>query len=112
MNDLDEAVRQRILEYYEAQGILYDETAELERAYAAWKKLGRKYPGRTLEQKVTPTASNDRVVYFTTDIAHPEDHGLFCGWQLMAAFDRRTGEQIENRTLFTCPEEEDRKSVV
>lgn len=38
-DDLSETAKEKVLAYYEAQGTLYDEEAELERAYAAWQEI-------------------------------------------------------------------------
>ena len=105
-DDLTEAAREKILAYYEAQGTLYDEKAELERAYAAWREEGNEYYCRSLDQRSSPTASNGRMMYFLTTVRLPVEGRTFHELRLGAAFDRETGDHINNLDLFACPEEE------
>ena len=105
-DDLSETAKEKVLAYYEAQGILYDEEAELERAYAAWQEEGEEYACRTLEQNTSPTASSSQVMYFQTSVYLPLGGRTNHELRLGAAFDRETGEHIENLDLFACSEEE------
>ena len=105
-DDLSDTTKEKVLAYYEAQGLLYDEEAELERAYAAWREEGEEYACRMLDQNISPTASNDRVMYFLTSVQLPVEGRTYEELRLGAAFDRETGEHIGNLDLFTCPEEE------
>ena len=105
-DELNEAAQEKLLAYYEAQGTLYDEEAELERAYAAWKEEGTSYQCRMLEQYTIHLASSSRVMYYMTSVQLPVEGRTYEELHLGAAFDRETGEHIGNLDLFTCPEEE------
>lgn len=114
-DDLSQRVREKILAYYEAQGVLYDEQEELEAAYADWKKKGEDFQCHTVEQDVSPSASSEKVMYFRTDVTLPLDHGDSCtsySVTLGAAFDRETGEYLSLWDLFRCPEEEARRAII
>lgn len=114
-DDLSQRAREKILAYYEAQGTLYDETEELEAAYAGWQKNGDDFRCRVVEQSVSPSASGEKVMYFRTDVTLPLDHGDSCTaytLSLGAAFDRETGEYLSLWDLFRCSQEEARRAII
>lgn len=113
LDDVDEVLRTGIIEYYEERGECYDEMVELERSYSAFLKTAdpENFRLRFIEQHITPSASNDEVMYFITSVMLPLDDGGESGatvYELRTgqAFDRATGEHIENFDLFTCPPDE------
>lgn len=114
-DDLSETAKEKVSAYYEAQGALYDEAEELERAYAAWKKKGTDFRCYNVEQSTSPSGSSEKVMYFRTGLTLPLDHGDNCTAYevaLGAAFDRETGEYLSLWDLFQCPEEEAKQAII
>lgn len=108
LDQLPQQAQEKILAFYEAQGLLYDERAELERAFEAycrWEGPGP-FPAHALGQETGPTASGDRVIYFMTSVRLPVSSNEMTELRLGAAFDKTTGEQLKAADLFTCPPEE------
>lgn len=110
LDDMDEASRMKVSEFYRERGVLYDEMAELEKAYGAFVKAAdpANYRLRHISQDVSPSASNERVMCFITTVMLPLDgadpyganvHELRSG----QAFDKTTGEHINSFDLFSCP---------
>ena len=108
--DLNPAVQQRILDYCEKQGLLYDPAEELERAYSIYTGWQREqtYPFRsqTVSQRSEISAVSSRVVYCVTEVQLPGDASHSDSFSRCAAFDRETGEPISLLELFSCPVEE------
>lgn len=101
---LSDKARKKILAYYAEQKPLYDEREELEKCYAEWKKLGEKYSVGYIQQNVWLKAYNEKVLYFETLAALPG--GGNADISLGAAFDRESGEKLDNWKVFAVPEEE------
>lgn len=112
-DDLSETAWRQVRQYYEDRGLLYDEAEELERCYAAWKKLGEEFRSGHISQTVTPGGSSQRVMYFTTELLRPKEYGtpLQDSTSLQDAFDRRTGERLDTWGLFAVPEAEVRNRL-
>ena len=107
LDDLSQEAQQRIQAYYDEQGILYDEFQTLQEAYDAYYILKEDFRSFMLSQEMTPTASNDEIIYFLTVVTMPDqDHGGSAELRLGAAFDKETGEVIPYEDLFTCQPEE------
>lgn len=108
---LSEAAKEKVRAYYETQGPLYDEGEELERSYAAYLRLGEEFECDWVQQDAVPCASNERVMYFLTSLTLPQERGGRISYELQlgAAFDRETGEKIDNWALFAVPEAEVRR---
>lgn len=105
LDTMSETAQEKILTYYEEQGLLYDVGAELERAYMDHAENPEEFDPYYLSQSVSPSASNEKVIWFLTSVMLPIDgkHGQEI--RLGAAFVRETGEHISNLELFSCPEE-------
>lgn len=110
---LSGAVQEKVRACYEDRGLLFDEMEELERCYAAWKELGEVFRSGHISQNVTPSASSERVMYFTTELLLPQEYGtsFYNSTSLQDAFDRRTGEKLETWDLFAVPEAEVRQRL-
>lgn len=110
-DDLSQAAQERVRAWYQEQAPLYDEREELEKSCAAYRELGEAFEGDWIQQNVTPCASNERVMYFVTSLTLPQERGtrLCYELQLGGAFDRETGEKIDNWVLFAVPEAEVRR---
>ena len=106
--DLSGAAKANIFAYYVKQGLLYGVQEELERAYRDYSACTKKedFSCRMVGQEISPTASNDRVIYFLTSVTLPSDGGLSTEVRLGAAFDRTTGDFIHTADLFSCGEQE------
>lgn len=112
-DDLSEAAKEKVRAYYEDQGPLFDEGEELEKSYAAYRALGEEFESDWVQQDVTPTASNEKIMYFVTSLRLPQEHGGRTSYehQFGGAFDRETGEKLSNWDLFGVPEEEVRRRL-
>lgn len=110
-DDLSDAAKEKVRAYYENRGPLYDEGEELERAYAAYRELGEAFACDWVQEDVTPTASNETVMYFAASLTLPQEYGERTSYEQRfgGAFDRETGEKIDNWDLFTVPEAEVRR---
>lgn len=110
-DDLSPRAQEKVRAWYEDQGPLYDEGEELERSYAAYRKLGEAFTCGWIEQDTTPTASNGKMMYFVTSLRLPQEYGERVSYerQFGGAFDRETGEKLSNWDLFGVPEEEVRR---
>lgn len=113
-DDLSPRAQERVLAYYEQQGLLYDLQGELERAWAAYQAAGRPedFRGFIVGQQIYPAGSNDRLMYFCTELTLPVEAGVVESRRLTAAFDRDTGALIDNWDIFTCPPEEAVRTIL
>ena len=113
-DDLSPRAQERVLAYYEQQGLLYDLQGELERAWAAYQAAGRPedFRGFIVGQQIYPAGSNDRLMYFCTELTLPVEAGVVESRRLTAAFDRNTGALIDNWDIFTCPPEEAVRTIL
>ena len=98
---LTEAAKENILAFYEAQGILYDLPAQLERAWAAYSEANEGFEPYTLGQEVNLCAQNDSTLWFVTKVTLPLDGRVVTEEQFCAAFDKATGEKLAAEELFT-----------
>ena len=108
LSELGEAAQANIAAWFEDRGVLYDEQAELERAYAAWLEAEDASDFQTwgLSQRIVPTALSERVIYFLTTVDYPVNNFVMEEHRIGSAFDRETGEYIEAWELFACPPDE------
>lgn len=114
IHDLPEAAQAAISAYYEERGLLYDLTAEAEKAYNAYlacERSERDFSARLVEQSTSLSASNDDVVYFLTSMTLPLNDQMGMSYQLGDAFDRATGEFIPMWELFAVSKEEVRAAI-
>ena len=103
---LTEAAKENILAFYEAQGILYDLHAQLERAWAAYKEANEGFELYTLGQEVNLCAQNGSTLWLVTTVTLPLGGQVVTEEQFCAAFDRATGEALAPDELFTCTGDE------
>lgn len=104
---LEIEAQEKILEYYQSRGLLYDERAQLERAYRAWQETeGEGFVEYSLGQEISPSASSPRLIYFLTAVTLPIDGNYIYELCTCAAFDKSTGDYVDNSELFSCPREE------
>lgn len=108
LDDLPEEAQTRILDFYRDQGLLYDQQAQLEKAYEDYCQAEEPAAFHThlLDQEISPTASSDTVIYFQTSVSLPVDGTQMAELCVGTAFDKKTGEPIELQDLFSCPPEE------
>ena len=97
---LTEAAKENILAFYEAQGILYDLSAQLERAWAAYNE-SEGFDLYTLGQEVNLCAENDSTLWLLTTVTLPLGGRVVTEEPLCAAFDKATGEKLAAEELFT-----------
>lgn len=105
-DDLSEAAKPAVRQYYEEQGPLYDLQLELERAYAEYLADPESFSSHWVSQDVSPAGSSSRVMYFQTNLILPVSGNTIKETNLLAAFDRETGAYIPTAALFSCPEPE------
>ena len=106
MPGLTEAAKENILAFYEAQGILYDLPAQLERAWAAYSEADEGFEPYTLGQEVNLCAQNDSTLWLLTKVTLPLGGRVVTEEQFCAAFDKATGERLAAEDLFTCTGDE------
>ncbi len=112
--DLSETAQANVLAYYSKQGLLYDVNEVLEEAYTEYQNTENKddFSSYMLSQEISPSASNERVLYFRTSVFLPIDSQNGQEVHLGAAFDRETGSHIDNWELFSCSEEEVKQTLL
>lgn len=103
---LSEEAKGSILAFYEAQGILYDLPAQLERAWAAYSEADGGFEPYTLGQEVNLCAQNDSTLWFVTKVTLPLGGRVVTEEQFCSAFDKATGEALTAEELFTCTGDE------
>lgn len=106
VSGLTEEAKENILAFYEAQGILYDLPAQLERAYAAYKEEGQGFELYTLGQEVNRCAENSSTLWLITTVTLPLGGRVITEEPLCAAFDKASGEALAADDLFTCTGDE------
>lgn len=99
---LAEEAKGNILDFYEAQGILYDLPAQLEKAHAAYKAEGDDFELYTLGQEVNLCAENSSTLWLITTVTLPLGGRVITEEPLCAAFDKATGEALAAEEIFTC----------
>ena len=110
-DQLSAPAREAVAAYYAEQGLLYDVEEVLERAYADYRDDGD-FSAYLVEQSVSPSASNERLMYFTTTVFCSIDSGTAEETSLPAVFDRETGEKLDIWSLFAVPEAEARAALL
>lgn len=103
---LSQEAKENILAFYEAQGILYDLHAQLERAWAAYSEADEGFELYTLGQEVNLCAENDSTLWLVTTVTLPLGGRVVTEEPLCAAFDKATGEALTAEELFTCTGDE------
>ena len=103
-DDLSEAAKSAVRQYYENQGALYDLPSELERAWEEYQEDPEGFSTHYVSQDTSPAASSERLMYFNTNVTLPVSGNICEDYSLCAAFDRETGESIPLADLFTCLE--------
>ena len=98
---LSQEAKENILAFYEAQGILYDLPAQLERAWAAYSEADEGFEPYTLGQEVNLCAENDSTLWLVTTVTLPLGGRVVTEEPLCAAFDKATGEALRPEDLFT-----------
>lgn len=106
VSSLTEEVKENNLAFYEAQGILYDLPAQLERAWAAYKEADEGFELYTLGQEVNLCAENDSTLWLVTTVTLPLGGRVVTEEPLCAAFHKATGEALTAEELFTCTGDE------
>lgn len=99
---LSQEAKENILAFYEAQGILYDLPAQLEKAHAAYKAECEDFELYTLGQEVNLCAENSSTLWLVTKVTLPLGGRVVTEEPLCAAFDKATGEALGPDELFTC----------
>ena len=105
-DDLTPAAQEKILTFYEEQGLLYDEMTHLLRAYSFYQNDPENFQSLLAGQDISPCYDNKNIISFLTTVTEPISPGHIDELQLCHTFDRNTGERISNYDLFTVPPEE------
>ena len=103
---LNSQAQEQILSYYENMGILYDLDAELEFAWQCYQKAEEKpmFQAHHLSQDISPSAANDRLIWYTAYVTRPIGDGLHHQTSTHTVFDRETGDIVNIANLFNCDE--------
>lgn len=113
LDALSGTARDNILDYYRAQGLLYNLPEELERAYAAYLEKGKdSFGAYRVSQRTMPTAVNKRILCFLTTVDLPIDETYYYELPHGAVFDRETGMRIPCWDLFSCTEQETKQTIL
>lgn len=105
--DLSETAQQKVSEYYNNRGLLYDTDFYLEQAYEDYSNGVGEFDSYMLEQSVSPTTSNDKIMCFLTTVTTPVyDKNQSTESRYGDIFDRNTGEHIGGYDIFTCDKTE------
>jgi len=102
-DSLSPEAQEQILSFYHELGLLYDETAELEKAYAFYKADPENFQSLWAGQDISPYYANDHIFSLITTVTLPLSPGHIEQVRLCHTFDRNTGEPISNYDLFTAP---------
>lgn len=106
-DDLKETAQKNIRAYFDEKGLYYEIPALLEEAYTAYTLMGAgSFQARNVRQDIIPTASNDRIICFLTDVVLPGWTDYSTNIREGAVFDIETGEHISGFDLFSCTQEE------
>lgn len=105
-DDLSEAAKAHVTEFYKKQGKLYDLQSELERAWTAYQADPKAFSSFIVRQETSPAASNEQVFYFTTTLTQTISGNTVQNILLCAAFNRENGDNIPLVDLFVCPKED------
>ena len=102
------AVQEAILAYYDEQELLYNLDAEIEKTYQWYldSSDGKPFSSSLLSQHISPTAANNRLLWYITYVTRPLDGNLHQETRIHAIFDRQTGAVVEAASLFACSEAE------
>lgn len=114
LNDLNPEAQRKIMDFYEEQGLFYNEAEELEKAYQDYLNTddSTQFDGHRISQEIWPTASNETMIYFMTTVLLPMDDTHGYEIRVGAAFDKTTGEYISNLELFSCDEDQVLKNLL
>jgi len=105
--DLNETAKTKVMEYYNNRGLLYDVDFYLEQAYEDYKNGVGEFDGYMLEQSISPTASNDKIICFMTSVTTPiYDKRESTESRYGEIFDKETGEYISGYDIFNCDREQ------
>jgi hypothetical protein len=114
-DDLGETAQNAILAYYEEQGLHYDIQMELEKAYAeylSYLKTGENFNSFFVSQDISPTVSNERIMYFLTSVMLTVGGQEVQEIQIGTAFNRDTGKKVDTLDLFSLSENKALKQLV
>lgn len=104
--ELPETAQAKITAYYQAMGLLYDLDEELEFAWQRYQAAEEKamFQAHHLSQDISPSAANDRLIWYTAYVTRPVGDGTHYQSSTHAAFDRETGDLVNTAELFACDE--------
>lgn len=109
VEQLNETAQEQILAFYEKQGLLYNVSLELKRAYAEYltcQDSGATFYGFQVGQETSPSASNADLIFFQTTVSLPISGQTVQEIHKGAVFDKQTGAVLSNWDLFSLPKEE------
>ena len=114
LSELKPEAQQAILSHYEDLGLLYDLDAEIEKVYQWYLNATDTDPFYSclLSQDISPTAANDRLVWYASYTTIPVDGKVHQQIQQNTIFDRNTGAVMDPKDLFTCTEPEAASAIL
>lgn len=105
---LDQNAQEQIAKWYESQGTLYDESAELKKVWEEYVRQGK--PGSFIEGYLGQTpmvkAYNDQYLFYETELSMPWTKGRSKQVELGAVFEKATGQKVDTLSLFSAAPEE------
>ena len=106
--ELDQNAQEQISKWYESQGTLYDESAELKKVWEEYVRQGK--PSSFMEGYLSQTplvkAYNDRYLFYETELFMPWTKGRSKQVELGAVFEKATGQKVDTLSLFSVAPEE------
>ena len=110
-DDLTKTAQAQVTAYFQQLGLLYDLNDVLQDALTDYRQKSAdgkltEFSSWNVGQETSPYGASSTVMYFLTSTTLPLN-GQSCDEILRCdAFDRTTGEHLNNEDLFTCPKEE------
>lgn len=112
-DSLNETAQGNIQAYYDAQDPGYDLEEALERSYTAYQIEQAEFQTHHVWWEITPIGANEQVIYFLSSVNQSLAHsGYYEEIRTCTAFQRETGDVVEPWSLFSCPKEQAKETLL
>lgn len=112
--ELSEKAQNRILEFYNEKGLLFDVMPYLEQMYGYYKEAEDKtaFNNGHLDVGIVASGANDKVVHFVVMVHNPLTAESMTESRYGVTFDRTTGEFVDFWSMFNCDQHQVKETVV
>lgn len=112
--ELSETAQNRILEFYNEKGLLFDVVPYLEQMYGYYKSAQDKtaFDSGNIELSIVASSANDKVVHFLVSVHTPLTAESMTESRYGVTFDRARGEFVNYWSMFNGDEQQVRETVV